>query len=322
MKWFKLLTDLPGHRKRFRFEALAETKQGLHYIVLWFCYVATYAEDGDVSKFLPSEIARACEWTGDAQKFWDALFGAEFIKKTKKGFEACSWYDENGHYLRDLERIRLARESQTERKQFANRLQTKRKQFAIEDRTGQDITRQGQNQNHLAAKVSDSETLNLASNGLTPILTDAGANKALEGVSSLSDPSKPQDTAQGQKKDSKPLGAPKKAIVVKHPMQDSWWQSASEVWATRFPGEKLAWPGQNGAPPVRDFAKMLTGLLERVGLDGALSRWTNHVQTAYPGPSLRSFIFDPDKYIEAPNRGGQGAKPKFYQPAVDPEGYN
>ena len=56
MKWYKAYANLKGHRKRFRLEEKLGVDHGLHYIHLWFSYVAEYAVDGDVTGFTPAEI--------------------------------------------------------------------------------------------------------------------------------------------------------------------------------------------------------------------------------------------------------------------------
>jgi chemotaxis protein histidine kinase CheA len=46
---------------------------------LWrfaFCF----AQDGDVGKFTPSQLARAVGWEGDPDLMWDALTGSQFIE--------------------------------------------------------------------------------------------------------------------------------------------------------------------------------------------------------------------------------------------------
>ena len=103
MQWFKLYADLQHHPKRYRFEELASTEYGLHYLTAWFGYVCRFAPSGDVTGFTPREVARACEWKGDAQVFWNALLGAGFIEKTKKGYCSHDWYEENGRFIRENE---------------------------------------------------------------------------------------------------------------------------------------------------------------------------------------------------------------------------
>ena len=101
MKWFKCYVSLPRNPKRYDFEKLAGTNHGLHYIVGWFCYVAEFAPTGDVSRFRPEALARACEWSGDADVFWKALEGAGFIEKTDSGFKAHDWADEHSRFIKE-----------------------------------------------------------------------------------------------------------------------------------------------------------------------------------------------------------------------------
>lgn len=104
MQWFKLYAGLQRHPKRWRFEELAETEFGLHYLTAWFSYVCEFAPNGDVTAFTPKEVARACEWKGDPQKLWDALRGAGFIDVTENGWHAHDWHEENGRFIRENER--------------------------------------------------------------------------------------------------------------------------------------------------------------------------------------------------------------------------
>ena len=99
MKWFKLYADLQGHPKRWRFEELADTEHGLHYLTCWFSYICKFAPTGDVNAFSPREVARACEWRGDPQKLWDALLGAGFIDQTPEGYFAHDWAEEHSRFI-------------------------------------------------------------------------------------------------------------------------------------------------------------------------------------------------------------------------------
>lgn len=101
MKWFKLYADLQHHPKRYRFEELADTEYGLHYLTAWFSYVCKFAPTGDVGAFTPREVARACEWKGDPKALWDALVGAGFIEQTEKSLQAHDWAVENSRFIEE-----------------------------------------------------------------------------------------------------------------------------------------------------------------------------------------------------------------------------
>lgn len=104
MEWFKVYADLKGHPKRYRFEAAAGTKYGMHYIVAFWSYVCKYAPDGDLTKMTPAEIAGACEWQGDAQIFFSALIESGFIDETKKGFIVHDWVEEHKRFIDENKR--------------------------------------------------------------------------------------------------------------------------------------------------------------------------------------------------------------------------
>ncbi len=101
MRWFKLYANLKDHPKRWRFEEIAGTEHGLHYLTLWFSYVCLYATDGNVTNFTPREVARACEWKGEPQALWDALMGAGFIDKVENSLHAHDWAQENARFIEE-----------------------------------------------------------------------------------------------------------------------------------------------------------------------------------------------------------------------------
>lgn len=132
MQWFKCYADLQHHPKRWRFEELAGTEYGLHYLTAWFSYVCKFAPNGDVSAFTPREIARACEWKGDAATLWGALEGAGFIDKTENGYTAHDWHNENGRFIKE----------NTKRKQPTGNPRETLGLPTLQDRTRQDKTGQ------------------------------------------------------------------------------------------------------------------------------------------------------------------------------------
>jgi hypothetical protein len=133
MKWFKLYADFQHHPKRYRFEELAGTIHGLHYLTAWFSYVCRFAPSGDVSQFRPADVARACEWPTDkAQTLWDALVGAGFIENTENGLRAHDWFEENGRFIKENDKRKPTKGDPRETQGLP----------VLQDRTGQDNTRQ------------------------------------------------------------------------------------------------------------------------------------------------------------------------------------
>lgn len=94
----------------------------------------------------------------------------------------------------------------------------------------------------------------------------------------------------------------------KHPDQDAFWASAKEIWAAKFRGAILGWPGANGAPGIQGFQKLLTGHLTALGHAELARRWANCVNDPFSRPSLRAFIHDVDKWIERRDAGGKGGR--------------
>lgn len=130
MQWFKLYADLKDHPKRWRFEELADTEYGLHYLTAWFSYVCKYAPSGNVSGFTAREVARACEWKGDPQRLWDALVGAGFIDQDENGALAHDWYEENARFINE----------NSKRKEPKGYPRVSQGLPLLQDKTGQDKT--------------------------------------------------------------------------------------------------------------------------------------------------------------------------------------
>lgn len=143
MKWYKAYANLKGHPKRYRFEEALGVDHGLHYIHLWFSYIAEYAQDGDVTSFSKKEIAKACEWQGDPQMFFDALSVGGFVDKVKGGdggsrLIAHDWFQENERYIKENEKRKPTGNPRVTRKKPA--LEEKRIEVREEKRKEQDLT--------------------------------------------------------------------------------------------------------------------------------------------------------------------------------------
>jgi len=97
---------LARNKKRWRFEEILEVDLGLHYIFLWFSFVAEQAPLGDVTKFSPKEISKYCEWHGDPELFIEALIGSGFVEAIGEGVIVSGWWEENGYHIREMYRSR------------------------------------------------------------------------------------------------------------------------------------------------------------------------------------------------------------------------
>lgn len=72
-----------------------------------------YAQDGNLSKYDPEDIADAMEWEGDAEHLITALIESGFVDDTDEGLQIHDWYDYAGRLIEkraeDAERKRKAR---------------------------------------------------------------------------------------------------------------------------------------------------------------------------------------------------------------------
>ncbi len=122
--------------------------------------------------------------------------------------------------------------------------------------------------------------------------------------------SKEKDLSESPKRETTAVKPPE---AGKHPDQGSFWSQAAVIWTTKFPGQRLLWPGTkdgNGvvlSPPIRDFQKLLTGHLTALGLEELVRRWANCVNDPFSRPSLRALVQDVDRWI-ARREGSGGAK--------------
>jgi hypothetical protein len=111
MDWFKTYAGLQHHPKRYAFEGIAETKYGLQYIVGLFCFTCNYAPDGDLTKFTAIQIARACEWEGDAELFMQALCKAGFLDKDDETCIVHDWSEIHQRFIKENEKRKPSKKS-------------------------------------------------------------------------------------------------------------------------------------------------------------------------------------------------------------------
>ncbi len=68
-----------------------------------------YAEDGDLSRFTPQEIADYCDFEGDADSLVEGLVIAKWLDKDADSLRVHDWHDHRPNYLQDRERKRAER---------------------------------------------------------------------------------------------------------------------------------------------------------------------------------------------------------------------
>ncbi|MDY7990661.1 hypothetical protein UY286_08760 [Paenibacillus polymyxa] len=83
-----------------------------HLHMFWW-WAMDFAQDGDISRYGPDDIADAIEWDGDSVQLYTALVEAGFIDETEAGREIHDWYAYAGRLIErraaDAERKRNSR---------------------------------------------------------------------------------------------------------------------------------------------------------------------------------------------------------------------
>ncbi|WP_342419835.1 hypothetical protein [Paenibacillus sp. FSL H8-0168] len=84
-----------------------------HLHMFWW-WAMDFAQDGDISRYGPDDIADAIEWEGDSEQLYSALVEAGFIDETETGHEIHDWYAYAGRLIetrkKDADRKRRDRE--------------------------------------------------------------------------------------------------------------------------------------------------------------------------------------------------------------------
>lgn len=105
MAWIESHQELAAHPKTRRFaRALGITVPAAigHLHLLWW-WALDYAQDGDLGRFEPAEIAEACMWDGDAGMLVTALGGGGWIDESRYLHD---WHDYAGKLLEQRARER------------------------------------------------------------------------------------------------------------------------------------------------------------------------------------------------------------------------
>ena len=81
MAWIEVHQALVGHRKIKKLKRALKIKepQAIGHMTMLWLWCIDNAPDGDLDALEPEDIAEAVEWTGDPQKFLDALIDAGFV---------------------------------------------------------------------------------------------------------------------------------------------------------------------------------------------------------------------------------------------------
>lgn len=125
MAWFELHQELWSHPKTKRLARLLNITrpQAVGHVVGLWIWALDYAQDGNLSTYEASDIADACDWTGDPAALVDALLdcgrkeGPGFLVRGDHGLEINDWSEYGGKTV-------------TRRTQTANRQRTYRERNA------------------------------------------------------------------------------------------------------------------------------------------------------------------------------------------------
>ena len=118
MAWIELHQNLPGHRKTRRVKTLLEigTPQAVGHLCLLWLWSLDNAEDGSLGGMLNQEIADVCEYTGDADKFVDALVESGYLIRQGDDLLIHDWGDYCGRLMRKREQNRVRQQNYRDRK--------------------------------------------------------------------------------------------------------------------------------------------------------------------------------------------------------------
>lgn len=110
MAWLEIHQNLTRHPKTRRLAIILGMERPHvvgHLIALWG-WALEYAEEGDLSKFHPFEIADAGDWpTSDAERFIAALVEAKWIDKDLAGgLTIHDWEQYSGKYAKEKKQAR------------------------------------------------------------------------------------------------------------------------------------------------------------------------------------------------------------------------
>lgn len=115
MAWIESHQSLGAHpktKKLCRMLRLSKPEAIGYLHMLWW-WAIDYAQDGDLTRYEPIDIALGAEWEGEEQTFVDGLIAAGFLERDENGLRIHDWYDYAGKLIerraRNAKRMREAR---------------------------------------------------------------------------------------------------------------------------------------------------------------------------------------------------------------------
>jgi hypothetical protein len=120
MAWIESHQAIGNHPKTILLAELLGCNRAaaVGYLQFLWGWTLVDAPDGKVGRFPPKVLARACHWSGKAEKFWDCLREAGFVDDSLEGWVIHDWDDYAGSLLnrraRDAERKRTSRGQATD----------------------------------------------------------------------------------------------------------------------------------------------------------------------------------------------------------------
>lgn len=105
MAWIELHQSLVTHKKTRRLaRALGlgvpdGIPQAIGHLCIFWLWCVDSTEDGSLADLDAQDIADAAGWTGDPEKFMEAMVAAEFIDKTEDGLHIHDWYNYIGSLI-------------------------------------------------------------------------------------------------------------------------------------------------------------------------------------------------------------------------------
>jgi hypothetical protein len=117
--WIESHQALGHHPKTLRLatELKCSVPAAVGYVHFLWWWALDYAPDGVVPAAEQPLVARACEWSGKAERFWAGLVEARFVDRVDGGLQIHDWLDYAGRLITQ----RAANRSRSERTRNANR---------------------------------------------------------------------------------------------------------------------------------------------------------------------------------------------------------
>ena len=122
MAWIESHQELwrhPKTKKLARLLAVSVPTAIGHLHGIWY-WALDFAQDGDLRRYDPEEIADAALWEGEPVRFIEALVAAGYLDQTDNGLTIHDWYDYAGRLIEQREarreQDRVRKQRQRERK--------------------------------------------------------------------------------------------------------------------------------------------------------------------------------------------------------------